>query len=390
MAQRRRGLSAPPLYDPNQGSLSLPKRRSQDTSSVVGFGTQRKVTQATLKDDIFICKALLFRDLTPRFKEFVQEFKERLEEAETVLCSEKLLNQLSISKNLVQSHLDTLETAELPTMESLKVLQDIRLQKFLLDYGDYLTIDLERLRTDQCFKSATWNQTAANWGRVVRLLEQRDQEWTPEHDKLKQDLLYAAWEIDCDFELLKFQIKTYAERNRIAHSNLKYLISNYQWNKLAEFMIRDREELPSLIPLSRYSDPREFEKVLDRAQNKFFKVLEPGYFELSEFAMNLRNEQLRKRKEKEGMVERERIRLEKKRTDSERRSRQVSEEIERAKRRREVSGSDSIESVTKQKGLTNDALDQVGEQLTLWEISHIEENHSKKLTTTPVLQAYRI
>lgn len=59
---------------------------------------------------------------------------------------------MSISRNLVQSHLEKLEKAEVPTLESLKVPQDMRVQKFLLDYGDYLTIDLDdRLRRSDHF-----------------------------------------------------------------------------------------------------------------------------------------------------------------------------------------------------------------------------------------------
>ncbi|KAI9780405.1 MAG: hypothetical protein M1816_002863 [Peltula sp. TS41687] len=335
MTQRRRGLSAPvpPSPDQDRGFLCLQKqRRSQEASTVAGFGVQRKATGATLKDDILICKTLLWRDLTPGFQRIQQ--------------SEKVFNQLSIAKNLVQSHLEALEKEDLPPMESLKVLQEIRLQRFLLDYGDYLTSDLDPLRRELKFKSSSWNQTAANWGRVIEVLDQRVGERTVEHDKMKNDLLYAVGELDCDFELLKFQIRTYAERNRIAHSNLRYLIATYKWDRLAQFILRDREELPSLIPLSRYSDLREFEKVLDRAEKKFFKVLEPGYFEL-------------RRKEKEDKLENEQIRLAKKRTDSERRSRQVSENKESAKKRREASGSDDTKNAKGEGGLTDDAVDYI-------------------------------
>ena len=43
-----------------------------------------------------------------------------------------------------------------------KVLQDIRVLKFLQVYGDHLTIDLDRLRSDQFFKDTAWNERAAN------------------------------------------------------------------------------------------------------------------------------------------------------------------------------------------------------------------------------------
>lgn len=381
MANRRRDLSAPPTYDYDSEKRfsSFPKRRSAESRSVVGFGTQRNVTPATLKDDIDICKSLLFRNFTPRFKELLETFKRQLEEAEKLSCSENRYNYLTAIKNGIQSHLERLAKGDVPSLESLAVLQDIRTQKFLLDYADYLTIDLDRLRSEQCFRDAVWNETVENWVRTVRILERGGEVDEVDGDRraaLQRDLAYAASELKCDYDLLVFQIKTYAERNRIAHSNLKYLIANQQWPRLAEFINRDRRILPTLVPLSRYFELREFEKVLDRTQKKFFKVLEPsGHYELSDYAMNLRNELLRKKKEKDEAAAREEIRLAKKRRAAER-SRQVSGEIEKCKKRREASSGGDTES-TKEGGLTDDALEEIEEQLTLWEISHIKEEQSK-------------
>lgn len=126
-------------------------------------------------------------------------------------------------------------------------------------------------------------------------------------------------------------IRTYAERNKIAHSNLKYLIANQRWAKLAQLMVRDRECYPVWSHYQDTPDLGELERVLNRAQDKFFKVLEPnGDYEFSEYARNLHNEQQRKKKERDDAAERERLRLEKKKTNAERRSRRVSEEIRKS------------------------------------------------------------
>ena len=143
-------------------------------------------------------------------------------------------------------------------------------------------------------------------------------------------------------------------------------------------MVRDRQTLPTLIPLSRCSDLKEFEKVLDRAQNKFFKVFEPsGYFLLSVYAMNLRNELLHKKKEKADGARWEEIRFVMKRKSSEL-SRQISKEIEETKRRRdEALDSDETGNIDKEYGSTDHGVKQIETLLTLLGLSQIEQEQSE-------------
>ena len=107
---------------------------------------------------------------------------------------------------MVDSHLDKLGTAT----PDQSLMQQMRVDKFLLDYADYLTVDLDRLRAEVQLKDAEWNRRATNWSRIVNAIDIGDEELV-DLDKLKRDLHEAAAELQCDYGFLVFQIRTYSE-----------------------------------------------------------------------------------------------------------------------------------------------------------------------------------
>lgn len=203
------------------------------------------------------------------------------------------------------------------------------------------------------------------WDTTVQLLDAPLGEQSENHDKLFKDLLYAAgakvvilamgidalvlgsrqtpWvspdvrtfkyhashpaptpgrasgELDCHTGLLEFQVNV-GQPKSYSNSNLKYLVATQGWVHPALLMNRDREALPTLIPLSRYLNRMEFEEVMDQAQNKS-KYLIP----LDLWAVGLCNEFTEwaaSKEEGKGACEgMEELRLEKKRKVHERRPR---------------------------------------------------------------------
>lgn len=93
----------------------------------------------------------------------------------------------------------------------------------------------------------------------------------------------------------------HAERNRIAHSDLNHLIVARDWYALAKKIAKDREEIRSLFPLSRLNKIEDFSEVVDRAERRFFCLLDYDnfHYELSDYAKGIRAEESRKRRERQ-------------------------------------------------------------------------------------------
>lgn len=120
----------------------------------------------------------------------------------------------------------------------------------LLDYGDYLTFDLQRLRTDKPFEGVIWNKWFYFWDRVLQDIQAPESEEACDGKEppLLAELREAAVELECSYELLLFQIRTYASRNRVAHSDIHLLVTTQQWTKLSQKMVQDRNALESILP----------------------------------------------------------------------------------------------------------------------------------------------
>ena len=351
-------------------SLSLPKHPRGNTSI------------STLKAHLHHCEALLTRNFTPRFLRFLEEWKKMIQTAQDN-PSEDPDKRITIWKDTVESYVEKVEAGMAVPTNHFEELQHLRLNKFLLDYSDYFKSDLARLRTQNQFQKSAWNSCFQNWGQIVHRLSSSDREISLTDRDLKVELAAAANELGCTYELLIFQIETYAERNKIAHSDVTSFISTRAWGLLAYKLIRDRRSLPLLIPPSRSATLKSWEEVLDRVQERFFTALrsEPFHYQLSEYAIALDLEAESKQEARRASAEGERKAQELKTRAQEKRERkkQAKEERKLEKRKisegklREVSGNKEPPTKKGCGGETDDESKKVIEALSLGEQRDLEE-----------------
>lgn len=103
------------------------------------------------------------------------------------------------------------------------------------------------------------------------------------------------------------------------------------WYALAKKIAKDREEIRSLFQLSHLNKIEDFSEVVDRAERRFFCLLDHDnfHYELSDYAKGIRAEESRKRRERQEGQNAEEDTAENKRNRSERRSRENLENLEK-------------------------------------------------------------
>ncbi|KAI9885391.1 MAG: hypothetical protein M1823_002818 [Watsoniomyces obsoletus] len=106
-----------------------------------------------------------------------------------------------------------------PTM--LEDLRKMRLAKFLLDYSDYLTFNLDQLRTDQKFHAMAWNKNFWSWAEILKVVENPNLTTNlAASAEMKMQLQAAAIELGGTYEHLLWEIKMYAGRCQRAIESL--------------------------------------------------------------------------------------------------------------------------------------------------------------------------
>lgn len=251
-------------------------------------------TPLQLEDDLEWCRTLQTRKFSPRFLRYLSSWEQKLLYTMEGHYTVHRAETLRAYRGCVESHLEKVQELD-GHHEILEELMRLRRNKFLLDYGDYLTFDLQRLRTDKPFQGAVWNKRFNSWDQVLQDIQAADIQEANDRSKqppLLAELREAANELDCPYELLLFQIRTYVSRNRVAHSDIHLLVTTQQWTKLSQKMVRDRKELESIFPWSSEEEMSSFKVVIDRAAKRYFKELDPegASYDLSDYARNIQKE----------------------------------------------------------------------------------------------------
>ncbi|KAI9793040.1 MAG: hypothetical protein M1816_000938 [Peltula sp. TS41687] len=167
MATRARGLSEAP-----QTIYLLKRRCATPISHEIPLALDDEaVTPETLAQNLAACESLQLRPFSPRFQEYLRRFQEQLEEAKWRPDSEEVYRSVNRHKQMVRSHFEKYQAGELPSDRVLSELQQFRVERFLLDYADYLTLELDRLRSEQRYKETEWNKVTDTWGKFVEVLE---------------------------------------------------------------------------------------------------------------------------------------------------------------------------------------------------------------------------
>lgn len=155
--------------------------------------------------------------------------------------------------------------------ELLEDLSQLRVNKSLLDYDDYLTLDLDCLRTEHRFKAHVWNQCFDPGGPAARCARAGKCARRP-----AKRLEGRRSRAGVDSDLLVFQIRTYTERTQVAHSDLRHLAQRQEWANLTRLTASSRAWVRKIIPWERKDQLEQFQAVIDRAEKRLFHKLRDG------------------------------------------------------------------------------------------------------------------
>ncbi|KAI9885671.1 MAG: Class II abasic (AP) endonuclease [Watsoniomyces obsoletus] len=307
------------------------------------------VTPTNLDDHITYCEGLIQevredkRKFSPRFLLQVRGFKKELKGAQQDDSHDDTdrFKRLTKMRGFLAHHVDAVANHRLLNPLMLEDLRKMRLAKFLLDYSDYLTFNLDQLRTEHKFHAMAWNKNFWSWAEILKVVE--DPKLTGNlaaSAEMEMQLQAAAIELGCTYKHLLWEIKTYAERNRVAHSEVQYFAALRKWPQLAIKITMDAKTLPDLIPPEKQDELHEFQTAVELARKRFFQFIAedaPGSFQLSPYSLRLDGILADRRRQKIANQKKQEMLIESKRPRSEQRSREASEAQERHKRAREAS-----------------------------------------------------
>ncbi|KAI9883101.1 MAG: hypothetical protein M1823_005139 [Watsoniomyces obsoletus] len=275
-----------------------------------GFEQDRHpVTPATLQSDLQLCEKLLSRSWTPRFTRTLERWKQSLQEAEKatgVRDINERFEYLVTFRGMLGSHLKKIKEGMTLPLTKLDQLRGLRLMKFLMDYRDYyITFNLDdgglrrreeyfssEWKTGEEYFNSEWNgKLSGGWMDMLRIVDGKpdNNETTP---RMRTQLDNAANELGCTYEHLIWEIKTFNERKRWAHSDIKFLVVKGLWVSLAAKIRGDKDSLKNPIPLQNQEEFEELEKAIEMTERRFFKALPdafPQYFELSDHAKKIQD-----------------------------------------------------------------------------------------------------
>ncbi|KAM0805153.1 hypothetical protein BDR22DRAFT_885225 [Usnea florida] len=132
-------------------------------------------------------------------------------------------------------------------IELFNAIAEIRMKA---EYGDYLAYACANLKTE-CMCDLAWKIDRMDWQEVAERIEM--EEATKAEQEARRialsptpyldDVAKAAARLGHNFDLVRYQILAYAERNNFCHSGLKAMIDSGYFQELAERLVEDKKAL---------------------------------------------------------------------------------------------------------------------------------------------------
>ncbi|KAI9886974.1 MAG: hypothetical protein M1823_001190 [Watsoniomyces obsoletus] len=244
---------------------------------------QSRLDQRGLKERVAYSNMIQDRrDITPRFKLFVQTFREQCHRLWKSGPRGKKRDQelVHAMDGELQSRYDQVFGPAGFHQGLVELSARMMEWRFLLDYGDYLAVDLAKLRGPM-MEDCQWKIDNMGWQEVW---EQRKKEITAEkaYDKIPRymraplpstpigdDLNKASVLLGVDRDQLEYEIEQYATRNRLCHSGIRQLVESSDFDTLAGRIVVDKWLLQKIY-VSRPGDQLAMRKSIQTIQNDWF------------------------------------------------------------------------------------------------------------------------
>lgn len=162
----------------------------------------------------------------------------------------KMAKEIQILDGEMQSRYEKLHGGEglcCALVELLNAMGEIRLKA---EYGDYLAYTCSALKAEG-MEDIIWKIERLDWQAVAeRIKEEERTKAEREARRLAiaptpylDDVVKAAARLGYDFDLVRYQILAYADRNDFCHSGLKNMIHHGDFQDLAEMLMQDKRSL---------------------------------------------------------------------------------------------------------------------------------------------------
>ncbi|KAI9788510.1 MAG: hypothetical protein M1816_006850 [Peltula sp. TS41687] len=230
-------LPAYPIYQPR-----IPK---QPTSPLCPEGLRDRIQYGR--------KMTAIRNISPRFKAFLNDWKERCKDVLHAKGSRQeqnmKLQRLAAADGMLQSRYDEVHGPNGLCDALVKSIARYMERRLRIAYGDYLARGLSKLKDDR-FAGFQWpEQPALNLDDVAKHVEEElkainaiPTRWNTKTPWL-DDVGRAARILNIDRAQMIFEIKAYAGRNQLCHWGLKRMIDEADFIGLATQICNDKQIL---------------------------------------------------------------------------------------------------------------------------------------------------
>ena len=221
------------------------------------------------------------RDISPRTMTFINWWKDRccaLLQANP-FARKKLTQEVEILDNEMQSRYDKIHGNNglcTTLMELFNAMAELRMKA---EYGGYLAHTCSALKAEN-MSEMVWKVKKLDWQEVGQQVK-REETTRAEEERRRlplsptpylDDIVKAATRLGHDFEIVRYQILAYAERNDFCHSGVKTMIQHGEFQELAERIVEDKRAL-EIIYRGRPHDQIEMRGVIKIVEKEWFETV---------------------------------------------------------------------------------------------------------------------
>lgn len=144
------------------------------------------------------------------------------------------------------------------------------------EYGDYLAYTCSALKAEG-MDDMIWKIERLDWQAVAERI-QKEESTKAEREARRlaiaptpylDDVVEAAARLGYDFDLVRYQILAYADRNNFCHSGLRSMIHHGDFQDLAEMLMQDKRSL-GMIFRGKPHTQREMRRVIQIVEKEWF------------------------------------------------------------------------------------------------------------------------
>ena len=189
----------------------------------------------------------------------------------------KMAKEIDILDGEMQSRYDKIHGDDglcYALVELFHAMAEIRMKA---EYGDYLAYACANLKTES-MNDLAWKIDRLDWQEVAARIEK--EEATKAEQEARRivlsptpyldDVAKAAARLGHDFDLVRYQILAYAERNNFCHSGLKAMIQLGHFQELAERLVEDKKAL-GVIFQGKPQDQIQMRAVIKTIEKEWFE-----------------------------------------------------------------------------------------------------------------------